>query len=272
MTRQHIVLHAGFHKTGTSTVQTCLHQNGPHIWPTTALGLGFKFPDLLHAARGFSTWRDPFTLEKFAARLGGAFLSQLDLPPPTRKLVMSAEELAGHMPGRREVDDYSALPELMTRAVEVFEAQYPQGVDLTIALSTRAPDAWLDSAWAEHVKSSRMVLDLGTFRTRYARAADLDGMAEALRNAVDHPVVSWRLEDTLHLPLGPAQPPLVDLIGLPPESLAAMAPAQEQNARWPPHEVLDEMLTLNRSDLDPPEALKAAKQALVAGHQRATQG
>ena len=263
MTRQRIILHPGFHKTATSTVQTCLHQNGPHIWPTTALGLGFKFPELLHAARGFSTWRDPFTLEKFATRLS-AFLTQLDLPP-TRKLVMSAEELAGHMPGRREVADYSAMPGLMVRAIEVFEAQYPQGIDLTIALSTRAPDAWLDSAWAEHVKSSRMVLDLEAFRSRYASAGDLDAVVDTLRSAVDHPVVNWRLEDTRNLPLGPAEP-LIDLIDLPLERRAALQPAPEQNARWP-REVLEEMLALNRSDLDP-EALKAAKQAVVTRHRQ----
>lgn len=267
MTRQRIILHPGFHKTATSTVQACLNRNGPQIWPTTALGLGFKFPDLLHAARGYSTWRDPLTLEKFAVRLA-EFLTQLDLPP-SRKLVMSAEELAGHMPGRRDVADYSALPELMARAVEVLEAQYPQGIDLTIALSTRAPGAWLDSAWAEHVKSSRMVLDLETFRSRYAATADLDSVVSDLRNTVDHPVVSWRLEETQGLPLGPAQP-LVDLIDLPPANRAALTPAPEQNARWP-REVLEEMLILNRSDLEA-GALKAAKRAVIARHQQAARG
>ena len=260
MTRQRIILHPGFHKTGTTTVQTCLHQNGPQIWPTTALGLGFKFPELLHAARGYSTWRDPFTLEKFAVRLA-AFLAHLDLPP-TRKLVISAEELAGHLPGRREVPDYGALPELMGRAVEVFEAQYPQGIDLTICLSTRASDPWLDSAWAEHVKASRMVLDLEDFRARFAPAADLDHMVAAVRAAVDYPVVSWRLEDTRALPLGPAQP-LLDLLDLPPHNRNALKPADGQNARLAPG-VLAQMLELNRSDLDP-EALRAAKTELIRG-------
>ncbi|WP_300517184.1 hypothetical protein [Aliiroseovarius sp.] len=267
MTSQRIILHPGFHKTGTTTVQKCLHMNGPQIWPSTALGLGFKFPDLLHASRGFSTWRDPFTLEKFALRMG-AFLAQLDLPPD-RKLVISAEELAGHLPGRRDVPDYSALPELMARAVEVFEAQYPHGIDLTICLSTRAADTWLDSAWAEHVKASRMVLDLDAFRARHAAAADLGGMVAAVRDAVDHPVVSWRLEDTWDMPLGPAQP-LIDLIGLPPANRAAMIPAPEQNARMP-REVLEEMLELNRSDLEP-DALKAAKQAAAARHAHSARG
>ena len=267
MTHQRVILHPGFHKTGTTTVQKCLHLNGPQIWPTTALGLGFKFPELLHAARGFSTWRDPFTLEKFATRLT-SFLTRLDLPP-ARKLVMSAEELAGHMPGRRDVDEYSAMPELMIRTVEVLEAQYPQGLDLTIALSTRSPDAWLDSAWAEHVKSSRMLLDLEEFRSRYAGAAELDGMVAALRDRVDHPVVSWRLEDTHDLALGPAEP-LIDLIDLPPHNRAALEPAPEQNTRLP-REVLDEMLVLNRSDLAP-EALKAAKLAVVARHRQALPG
>ncbi len=261
MTRQRIILHPGFHKTGTTTVQDFLHRNGSQIWPTTALGLDFKFPALLQAARGYSAWRDPFTLEKFARRLAG-FLDALDLPPH-RKLVISAEQLSGHLPGREGITDYSALPALMQRAIEVMEARFPNGLDLTIYLSTRAPDTWLDSAWAEHVKASRMRLDRDTFRNRYAKAADLDGMVTRLRTAVDYPVVSHRIEDTRDLPLGPAAP-LIALIGLPDANRQRLVSVPARNTRLP-DAVLHQLLALNRSDL-PPQALHSAKRAVITRH------
>ena len=45
-----IVIHAGFHKTGTTTVQRFLKENSETLWPLTAIGLRHRFPDLLHSA------------------------------------------------------------------------------------------------------------------------------------------------------------------------------------------------------------------------------
>jgi len=260
MSRQRIILHAGFHKTGTTTIQSCLHQNGPLIWPTTAIGLAWRFKPLLQAARGFSTWRDPFTLEKFAVRLAG-FLTELDLPPH-RQLVLSAEELAGHMPGRTQVPDYSALPILMATAVGVMQRQFPNGLDLTVFLSTRDGDAWLDSAWAEHVKSSRMTLDLPSFRKQFAAASDLGAVVDRVKQAIaPFPVTTCALEDSRHLPLGPAEP-LIDLLNLPSLARQQIKPANSQNARVPAV-ALQQLLALNRSDLDA-DALWAAKKQILS--------
>jgi hypothetical protein len=35
-----IVVHAGFHKTGTTSAQAFLAENGPVLWPVMALGAG----------------------------------------------------------------------------------------------------------------------------------------------------------------------------------------------------------------------------------------
>jgi hypothetical protein len=106
-----ILIHAGFHKTGTSTVQKFLQHNRPALNPHMALGLKWKMKDILHAARGFSTWRDPVTLMKFTRRFDAFVAAHYGVK--RRGLFLSAEELCGHMPGRGDLRDYSAAPLLM---------------------------------------------------------------------------------------------------------------------------------------------------------------
>ncbi|HAC50653.1 MAG TPA: hypothetical protein DCE85_15435, partial [Sulfitobacter sp.] len=59
-----IILHPGFHKTGTSSLQATLRANRTALKPHVALRLRWHMKDLLHATRGYSTWRDPLTLLK----------------------------------------------------------------------------------------------------------------------------------------------------------------------------------------------------------------
>lgn len=255
-----VLIHPGFHKTGTTTAQRLLQANREVIWKSHALVLGWRIREILSAARGYSTWRDEDTLSKFTLRFA-AFIAELDLPAG-RGLVISAEELAGHMPGREKVPDYSALPVLMAEVTGVLEAAFGAALDLTFLVTTRAPEAWLDSAWAEHVKASRMVLERDAFCARFAPAAELSAMAARLAEAVGpHRVVTAPLEESQAAPFGPAQP-LLDLMAMTPHRRAMITPVPRHNARLAP-EVLGEMLRLNRSDLDP-EALLAAKKAVLS--------
>ena len=259
--RVRIVVHAGFHKTGTTTVQQTLRHNAPILWPVMAIGLRPKLVPILRAARGYSTWRDPLSLMKFGDRVDH-YLAGLNLSA-NRMLCLSAEELSGHLPGRDQVSDYGATPALMREFAQVATARFGPGLDLCFYFSTRAPDAWLQSAWAEHVKASRMTRDLAGFIAETRPAADLPAVVTAIRAAVTpHKVHSTALENTTTLPLGPAQP-LIDLLALPPRRAANLKPvARPANASLPPA-ILDQMLALNRSDLPRP-AVNDAKAALLA--------
>lgn len=118
MTRP-LILHAGFHKTGTSSLQQTLKTNRGALKTHCNLVLKFRLKELLHATRGYSTWRDPLSLAKLAHRADTWLADQPDYMH--RGLIASAEEFAGHMPGREGIDDYSAaldlLPELVAASV-----------------------------------------------------------------------------------------------------------------------------------------------------------
>lgn len=257
--RQRVVIHAGFHKTGTTTAQRTLHANGPLLWPVMALGLRWRLKPVLHAARAWSTWRDDLALVAFTARFD-EYLDELDLG--ARGLLIASEELCGHLPGRGGIADYAAAPVLMPRLADVLERRFGAALDLTFLFTLRRAGDWLASAWAEHVKSSRMTLDLKTFRARYTPAADLPGVVARIREAVaPHPVETAWLEDIVEAELGPVTP-LLDLMHLAPERRAQIEPQPRANAALP-EDVLAEMLEINRRAPDADTA-KAAKAALLS--------
>ncbi|MHC0054258.1 hypothetical protein [Actibacterium sp. D379-3] len=257
--RQRVVIHAGFHKTGTTSIQATLRANGPVLWPVMALALRGKIQPVVSAARGYSTWRDPISLAKAGTRFG-AFVRGLELSP-RRQLLISAEELSGHMPGRGDLADYSAAPDLMQCYADELEDIFGDRLDLTFFFSLRQPGAWLKSVYWEHVKSSRMVLDFDDYAARYAGSADLPAtIDEVCRAVTPHEVRSAWLEEVGDLPLGPATP-LLDLMRLPDARRAALTPGPRRNVGRG-DDLLQELLRINRSDLGP-EAAKLAKATLL---------
>lgn len=253
-----IVIHAGFHKTGTSSVQQVLRENRSLLKPELAMRLKGQMKDLMHATRGYSTWRDPFTLAKASTRFG-AVLDGLAVMP-RRCLVISAEELSGHMPGRSDLVDYSAAPILLEQFSEQISARFPQA-EQVVYFSTRDPENWMKSAYWEHVKSSSMTLDFNGFTNTYASAANLDRIVSHVKKALKIDVHATRLEDCAHLRLGPADP-LLDLCEITPSLRAKIAPQPKKNQRYD-DAVLLALLDANRAYADRDER-KAAKQLILA--------
>jgi hypothetical protein len=257
-----IILHAGFHKTGTSSIQATLRENRVALKQHAALRLRWHMQKLISATRGYSTWRDPLTLIKVQDRFETLMN---DLPGmPRRTLIISAEELAGHLPGRGDLDDYSAAPVLLYTFWEIITKRYP-AAEVLIYLSTRAPEPWLKSAHWEHVKASNMTLDVDAFRERYHAAANLDDMVSEIASRVPCPVHHAALEDCRDLPLGPANP-LLDLCDLPLSLRAELVAPPPANMRLG-DDVLAAMIEANKTHTSP-DARNAAKAAILTEARR----
>ncbi|WP_281993121.1 sulfotransferase [Sulfitobacter geojensis] len=252
-----IILHAGFHKTGTSSLQATLRENRVALKKQVALRLRWHLKDVVAAARGYSTDKDPLTLIKVQTRFG----EMVNAIPgmPRRTLIISAEELSGHMPGRGALADYSAAPVLLYAYWEILRNAYPEA-EILIYLTTRAPEAWLASAYWEHVKSSGMTLNYDVFEHTFAYGANLDAMVAEIASRVPAEVVAQPLEACVDLPLGPADP-LLDRCDIPLSlrpSLVAVPPANRRH----PQDVLNAMLDANRTHTDI-GARNAAKKAIL---------
>jgi len=253
-----IILHAGFHKTGTSTLQRFLRNNRVALRKQVALRLRWHMQDLIAATRGYSSDRDPLTLIKVQSRFG----EMLNALPgmPKRTLIISAEELCGHLPGRGTVADYGAAPELLYAFWEMTKARFPLS-EIMIYMTTRAPEPWLASAYWEHVKSSDMTLDYDAFERTYHGAAALRDMVSEITARVPTPVYSSALEDCRDLPLGPAAP-LLDFCDIPLSVRDTLVPEAPANVRPDPN-VLAKMLEVNRTTKGS-DRRKKLKAAIIA--------
>lgn len=254
MTR--LIVHAGFHKTGTTSAQKTLRKNRAALRPFTRIVLRAGMTPLCEAARAFSVSRSEWDLA--LVKYEAAQLAQT--VPPGATALLSSEDLAGHMPGRRGLRRYDATPRLMAALHHAFASVHP-GAQITLVFTTRADAPWLASCHAQHLRATRMTLTAREYARRFRASAALgEVVAQVAERVPDAQVVTAALEDCTG-PLGPAAP-LLDLAQVPrdvQQSLTALPPANTA----PPAEMLRRLLALNRSDLGDAD-LKAAKRALNA--------
>lgn len=260
MTTGRIVIHAGFHKTGTSTVQHTLKNNRKSLRPYLRSVLKGQMQDLLHAARGYSTWRDPFTLDKFNHRFHDLIVRFSG--ETTQTLCLSAEELSGHLPGRPGLMSYDAAPVLATEMARVIGTVRPDA-NLVFFYSTRTT-GWLRSAYWEHVKASSMTMDWAEFAETHTGAAALQPIVDAVRDAQPFPVHCSTLETLTLMPAGPATP-VLKLCDVPDQIISQLPPPPPVN-RAGDEGVLLALLAANRDYADR-DARKAAKQAILKAAQ-----
>jgi hypothetical protein len=178
---------------------------------------------------------------------------------PRRTLLLSAEELSGHMPGRGPLADYSAAPVLMYLMWQRAQAAFPK-TPVAFCFATRNAGDWQRSAWAEHVKSSGMTLDFAGFCSAYPAAPDLAAVIREITRRVPAPVHAYALEDCAALPLGPADP-VLDLCAIPDDLRATLVPSAPQNMRLDA-DTLAALLEINRAHRDT-DTRNAAKAALL---------
>lgn len=240
-----LVIHAGFHKTGTTSVQKALHDNASLLKPHLRVLLRDDVQDLIDMARGYSLWR---RLRHRQSVYDAALALFRGLVGETRPVLISAEDLSGFMPGRREVKDYGAVPVIMAEIERAAEAVFGAALDLTVFFSTRQPRLWLESLWWQNLRNTRLDLNLKKYRRQNEAIADLDAVAEAVAAQMQRATVeAVSLDITQTLPEGPMTP-LLELLDLPETVRGAMVYGPPANAR--PKVGLEAVfLELNRSGL-----------------------
>lgn len=242
MTR--ILLHPGFHKTGTSSIQHFLWTNRQVLAPHAAPVMLRHLKPVVRMACRFSRFRNPLDLIDLVPALDQA-LAEAGIRPD-QDIVISCEGLLGHLPGWPGVATYDAAPTLIAAYAGYLQDRYP-GADLQIVLTTRDADGWLFSAYRHHLRGQRMTLSADEFAAQYATAADLGGAAAAIVAAVDVPVRTIDLADMRGHPGGPGGA-LCDLLDLPETTRARLRPVGQGNI-GPDAGLWQRFLDLNRSTL-----------------------
>lgn len=240
----HVLVHAGFHKTGTSSIQQGLAANRAALSPALRILLKEDMEPLTEAARAWSRRPEELEWALVLHEARGTFAA-LD-PDDPRPVLISSEDLCGHMPFRHGLTDYAAAAPLMAGLREALAATRP---DATIALlfTTRAAAPWVKSCYAQHLRATRITETAEDYAARALPHADLGAMVDRVAAAVaPAPVHRAALEDIAAGPLGPLDA-LLDLLPLDPARRATLTPPARAN-RALPAEVQDRLLALNRSD------------------------
>ncbi|QPM91067.1 hypothetical protein [Pseudooceanicola algae] len=256
-----LVIHPGFHKTGTSAVQHALKRDRQKLASHLRVYVKSDMPALCKAARTYGQCPEPLEMSLFIYEVACLF-ETID-PADPRLVLLSGEDLSGAMPGREGRQGYPVAAPLMTALLDTVAEVWGDRPETTIHYSTRAPDAWTQSCHAQHLRASRMRMDLQDYTDWQRPHADLSAQVAAIIGALpgDMTVVQTPLEACQGQEHGPLAP-LLDLAEIPLALRQRMAPVPHRNSALPA-EVRSSLLDLNRSDAAP-EALRREKAALVA--------
>lgn len=193
-----IVIHAGFHKTGTKTLQATLAQNSALLLPHVELYLqhGALISSLSQAVLDFSSNRCKDTKANITTH-ARAFFALIDQNDP-RPVLVSSESLAGHFPGSSGVGKYDPAPIAMTLIRDAWR-DVTGNIDSFETYYSIRRTGWLASCHWQRLKTNRMTMSLQDYSNRYAIAADHDRIIADLRAQLgDHAVHTTALEDMDH--------------------------------------------------------------------------
>ncbi|WP_167648001.1 hypothetical protein [Mameliella alba] len=214
-----ILVHAGFHKTGTSSLQSCAAANADWLSRNLNLLLPGDLRPVAQLARRYTIRPEQRKLNRMRRELNAV------LPPPDKPLFITSEDLSGLVPGRRPGAGYDEAPELLRTVVTTLDDRYPQA-EITVWFTTRDEDAWMRSIYWQNLRGHRITEDFDTYRARLTDSLPLADRVEAVRA------------------VGPLSLAL-DLLGLPDEGLTPTPPGNV-----PPKDGIETLLRLNRSTLD----------------------
>ena len=253
-----VILHPGFHKTGTSSLQACLAANRTTLAPHARIVLLDELTEACRCATHYCISHDPFDLAGFT----GAFAQMCeDVAANAQTLLISCEGLSGRTPGKKGIVDYRAAVPLAAAMAEGVKAVFGGKTKLTLVYTTRQSPGWMSSAWRHNLYGYRITEDFDAFCNRCAGAADFaaitGAVAQKLRRAE---VISVPLETVQDAALGPAEA-VLHLLDLPAALRASLRNPGLRNAGRDT-DTTAAMLALNRSDL-PDDEVKRRKLALV---------
>ncbi|WP_317056008.1 hypothetical protein [Roseovarius rhodophyticola] len=252
----HVILHPGFHKTGTSSLQRGLAAHDSIMAPRLRYVLMTEMPEVIRAARKYSRKPKPMNLVAF----GEAFDACLEAleDDTSRPLLITSEDLSGLIPGKFGVETYAASSALMDRAVDRVLARFGPETKIDIWYTTRAPEAWLRSVYYQLLRGTRLTEDFAKFQMNWANAARLEDVVAETARLVEHKatVDAGRLEVCANTALGPLGM-FLDRYRI---STQGLPPLPVENVQ--PHGVAEELLAINRSKMSDKVATEAKRRIL----------
>ncbi|MDJ0824679.1 MAG: hypothetical protein QNJ16_04175 [Rhodobacter sp.] len=231
MTR--VIVHAGFHKTGTTSLQRYLRENRHALAPWFAYHGTSQFDLAAERSKVYAQRRFVWRRWRFRRALHDCLASL----PDADTIVLSRETLTGVMPGHRDwrgrvIQSYlpAAVP-LCRDTAAALRARFGRDVRIEFVITTREQSTWIESVYGHLVRSIHLTENFAAFIAQFPNPIDLDEEAARLAERLaPYPTHIFRMEDYADSHAGPATP-ILDLCGVPDELRTALPPAAHANAR-----------------------------------------
>ncbi|NOX72772.1 MAG: hypothetical protein GXP03_03810 [Alphaproteobacteria bacterium] len=260
MTR--VIVHAGFHKCGTTSLQDFLKSNQAALRPYFDYYGKVDFLAAGANARRYS--QRPFIWRLW--RFRRSFRRFLNTIEAAETIVLSRETFSGGMPGHRRIggglmQNYSrAATALGPVILSELYRRFGADTEVIFAYSTREMEGWIKSIHGHLLRSIRLRDDFDTFRKRFTAlrspAAQATLMADFLAPVK---VLTLPLEVFTSHREGPAAG-LLDYLEIPQAVRAGLKPARRANSGQN-RATRAQFLALNR-DISNKVKLKQAKTEL----------
>lgn len=255
---QQILLHPGFHRTGTSSMQHFLWANRDALAPYLTIRLTRHFKSVARLCTRYAITQNPLDLTDMIGELDAGFAA--DPVPTGRNLLISSEMFCGEIPGHGPVMDYAAAPTLITYLVGYLAERFPDA-QIRVLLTTRDADDWLFSAYRHVLRRTRMTVTREEFATTYRDAADFDMIVQEIAEAIDPVEVLYMpLDHALQNSAGPGAA-LLDQMPLPDAVRDALHPVGIGAKGAEPH-LWGQFLAMNRADY-PDDQVTAQKEQMA---------
>ena len=258
-----VIVHAGFHKTGTTSLQDFFSLNKEALAPHLAYYGKSDFLSAGSHARIYAQRPFPHRLLKFRKSLR-RFLKSI---PDKDVIVLSRETFSGGMPGHHTIGGRLMISyeRVATRLAKVIISElhkrFGPNAEITFFYTTRAREPWIRSIYGHLLRSIRLTDDYENFRARFPEQLSPAHEAAVLATNISPvPVVTSALEETSLQPEGPAAA-LLDLLEIP-EALRAQLLTVPAKNTANPLELQDAFLALNR-EIKSKTMLKEEKEALL---------
>ncbi|CUH83574.1 hypothetical protein TM5383_00765 [Thalassovita mediterranea] len=263
MAMRRILVHAGFYKTGTTSLQAQLARLADALEPY----FHFYGPGALQRSGALAREFARSQTDESRRAFRRSFKRFAEALPDTGNIVISRENFAGIMPGHRGVDGevltgINPAARMLARDIRAgLERRFGDQMDLHFLYSVRDRTDWLKSVHGHQLRSTGLRDDLVRFSELFPNNFDLRKDADKVAQALaPTPVHIRALEDYRAHPQGPAAM-VLDLMDVPQEVIDTLPPAERQNAGQDAA-LRAEFLRLNRLGMDR-TALHAAKHALL---------
>ena len=229
MTR--ILIHAGFHKTGTTSLQNHLARHRKRLAPYFTYYGANDFKNAGARARIYAQRPFPHRLLRF--RL--AFRRFLRSVPADDVIVLSRETFCGVMPGHRDwrgrtLQDFApaAVP-LLTVTLQELHRRFPDA-RVELLFTTRDREAWVRSVYGHLLRSIHLTETFEEFRALFPDLIDLREEAQRIHAALPGrlPLHITPMEDYADHRHGPAGA-VLDLLEVPQALQDSLAPARRAN-------------------------------------------